>query len=71
MRYKFIFIVIDMNITEYRLNSMDEPFDELLHELMEQVAETARQSTANANRILRQKLEETIELIKSNRQITV
>ena len=47
---------------------MDEPSDEFLHEIMEQVAESARQSSANANRVLQQKMEETVALIKSNRQ---
>lgn len=47
---------------------MDEPSDEFLHEIMEQVAESARQSSANANRVLQKKMEETVALIKSNRQ---
>lgn len=57
-----------MDIKDYRLSSMDEPSDEFLHEIMEQVAESARQSSANANRVLQQKMEETVALIKSNRQ---
>lgn len=57
-----------MDIKDYRLSSMDEPSDEFLHEIMEQVAESARQSSANANRVLQKKMEETVALIKSNRQ---
>lgn len=57
-----------MDIKDYRLSSMDEPSDEFLHEIMEQVAESARQSSANANRVLQQKMAETVALIKSNRQ---
>ncbi len=37
-----------MSIKEYRLSSMEEPSDELLKELMEQVADSARQSSTNA-----------------------
>ena len=33
-------------LTSYRLSSLQEPSDEMLHALMEQVAERARQSTA-------------------------
>ena len=33
---------------KYRLNSMEEPTDEMLHELMEDVAKAARESSAKA-----------------------
>jgi len=33
---------------KYRLNSMDEPTDEMLQELMEDVAKAARESSARA-----------------------
>lgn len=39
-----------MDITTYRLTSMEEPTDAMLHELMRQVAESARQSSANAKK---------------------
>lgn len=44
---------------------MEEPSDELLHELMEQVTESARQSSANAKRVLQKKMQDTIAIIKS------
>ena len=47
-----------MSIREYRLTSMEEPSDEILHQLMEQVAESARQSSANAKRVLQEKMQE-------------
>ena len=37
-----------MSIKDYRLTSMEEPTDAMLHELMSQVATSARQSSANA-----------------------
>ncbi len=57
-----------MNIKEYRLTSMAEPTDELLHELMSQVADSARESSANAKLTLQRKMQETIDLIKKQRQ---
>lgn len=57
-----------MSIKDYRLTSMEEPSDELLHELMEQVAETARKSSARAALVLQTKLQETITSIRMNRQ---
>ena len=57
-----------MDIRNYRLTSLEEPTDEMLHELMRQVAESARQSTAKANKVLQDKLEETKELIRRRRE---
>ena len=34
---------------KYRLNSMEEPTDEMLQELMEDVAKAARESSARAD----------------------
>ena len=53
-----------MSIKEYRLTSMEEPTDAMLHELMYQVACSARQSSYNAKQVLKQKMQETIELIQ-------
>lgn len=58
-----------MGIKEYRLTSMEEPSDEILHELMEQVAESARQSSANAKRVLQEKMQETINMIRNHKQV--
>lgn len=57
-----------MSIKEYRLTSMEEPTDAMLHELMYQVACSARQSSYNAKQVLKQKMQETIELIRRQRQ---
>jgi hypothetical protein len=59
--YKTIFA---MTIKEYRLTSMEEPTDEMLHELMEQVADSARKSFINAQRVLQEKMQETIAEIR-------
>ena len=56
-----------MSIKEYRLTSMMEPSDEMLHELMEQVAESARRSTAHAQLVLQKKMQETIAEIRNYR----
>ncbi len=60
-----------MSIKEYRLSSMEEPSDELLKELMEQVADSARQSSANAKNVLQRKMQETISFIRSNRDMAL
>ena len=57
-----------MSIKENRLTSMEEPTDAMLHELMYQVACSARQSSYNAKQVLKQKMQETIELIRRQRQ---
>ena len=62
-------LVDKMDITTYRLTSMEEPTDAMLHELMRQVAESARQSSANANKVLETKMQETIAQIKRERQL--
>lgn len=45
-----------MSIKEYRLTSMEEPTDAMLHELMYQVACSARQSSYNAKQVLKQNM---------------
>lgn len=57
-----------MSIKDYRLTSMEEPTDAMLHELMSQVATSARQSSANAKQVLQRKMQETIELIRKQRE---
>ena len=47
---------------------MEEPTDAMLHELMSQVASSARQSSANAQQVLQKKMQETIELIRRQRK---
>ena len=41
----------------YRLTSMEEPTDEMLHAVMEQVAESARRSSAKAESYIKQQFE--------------
>ena len=59
-----------MDIKDYRLTSQEEPSDEMLHELMSQVAESARQSKAHALHVLQDKMQETIAVIKRHRQLS-
>ncbi len=54
-------------IKDYRLTSMEEPSDEILHELMEQVADSARKSAENARRVLAGKMQETIAEIRRHK----
>lgn len=48
-----------MKLNSYRLNSMEEPSDELLHQLMEKVAIEARKSSHNAKMELKRRMKET------------
>lgn len=59
-----------MDIKDYRLTSLEEPSDEMLHELMKQVAESARQSTAYAQRVLQDRMKETIAAIRQQRKLS-
>lgn len=52
---------------KYRLNSMEEPTDEMLQELMEDVAKAARESSARAEAELKRRLSETAQIIASRR----
>ena len=52
---------------KYRLTSMEEPTDEMLHELMEDVAKSARESSAKAAAVLQRRLSETAHIIASRR----
>lgn len=57
-----------MSIKDYRLTSMEESTDAMLHELMSQVATSVRQSSDNAKQVLQRKMQETIELIRKQRE---
>ena len=52
---------------KYRLNSIDEPTDEMLQGLMEEVAKAARESSAKAEAELKRRLSETAHIIASRR----
>lgn len=52
-----------MNIKDYRLNSTEEPTDEMLQELMEGVAVQARASTRRVQAALNRRMEEVREKI--------
>ena len=46
-------------LRSYRLTSMEEPTDEMLHAIMEQVAEAARESTKRVEDFKRKMMERT------------
>ena len=52
---------------KYRLNSMEEPTDEMLQELMEDVAKAARESSAKAEAELQRRLSEAADIIALRR----
>ena len=52
---------------KYRLNSMEEPTDEMLQELMEDVAKAAKESSARAEAELQRRMSETAHIIASRR----
>lgn len=54
-----------MKLNEYRLNSLEEPSDELLRQLMEQVAISFRESSHRVENEKRRRLREVAEEIKN------
>lgn len=59
----------EKELRSYRLTSMEEPSDEMLHAIMEQVAEAARESTKRAEAVMQRMLEETIAKIKKQKAL--
>ena len=55
------------DIDSYRLKSKEEPSDEILHQLMEEVAEAARESSRNARAELDRRMEEVRKSAKEKR----
>lgn len=55
-------------LKSYRLNSMEEPTDEMLEAIMLGVQETARRTTAKAKAELDRRFEEAKRQIKEYRQ---
>ena len=55
---------------KYRLNSMEEPTDEMLQELMEDVAKAARESSAKAEAELKRRLQIVANEIEAWRKST-
>lgn len=54
-------------LRSYRLTSMEEPTDEMLHAIMEKVAAAARESSARAQEAKHRMLAETVSNIKQRR----
>ena len=52
---------------KYRLNSMEEPTDEMLQALMEDVAKAARESSAKAEAEKQRRFSEVASIIKAKR----
>ena len=55
---------------KYRLNSMEEPTDEMLQELMEDVAKAARESSAKAEAEKQRRLQSVANEIEAWRKST-
>lgn len=53
-----------MKSETYRLNSLEDPTDEQLHALMEQVATAARESSLKAQMELKRRMQEVKEKLK-------
>lgn len=62
-------IMSERALRSYRLSSLEEPTDEMLHAIMEKVAEAARESSAKAEVALNTMMADTIARIKHNREI--
>lgn len=54
-------------LRSYRLTSMDEPTDEMLHAIMEKVAAAARKSSVRAEEAKRRMFAETVAKIRQSR----
>ena len=52
---------------KYRLTSTEEPTDEMLQELMEDVAKVARESSAKAEEAKRKMMEDAFRLMNERR----
>ena len=61
----------DKLLRSYRLTSMEEPTDEMLHAIMEKVAIAARESSARAENAKRRMMAETIAKISRNRTVAL
>ena len=61
----------EQQLRSYRLTSLEEPTDEMLHAIMEKVADAARKSTARAEEAKRRMLAETARRIKQNRAVAL
>ncbi len=61
----------ETQLRSYRLTSLEEPTDEMLHAIMEKVAVAARKSTARAEEAKRRMLAETARRIKQNRAVAL
>lgn len=57
----------ETELRSYRLTSMEEPTDEMLHAIMEKVAIAARESSARSENAKRRMMAETIAKIGRNR----
>ena len=57
-----------MIIKKYRLTAMEEPSDAMLQELMRQVASSAQHSSTNAKKVLKKKMQETVNQICQQRK---
>ena len=61
----------ETQLRSYRLTSMEEPTDEMLHAIMEKVAIAARESSARAENAKRRMMAETIAKISRNRTVAL
>lgn len=64
--FSFKYIMI-MKLNTYRLSSLEDPTDEQLYALMEQVAVAARESSRKAKRELERRMQEVREKLKAYR----
>ena len=54
-----------MKLNTYRLSSLEDPTDEQLHALMEQVAVAARESSRKAKRELERRMQEKLKAYRA------
>ena len=59
---------MDMKLNTYRLTSLEEPTEEQLHALMEQVAIAARESSRRAKIEMERRMQEIVQIVLKRKE---
>ena len=65
--FSFKYIMI-MKLNTYRLTSLEEPTEEQLHALMEQVAIAARESSRRAKIEMERRMQEIVQIVLKRKE---
>ena len=59
---------MNMKLNAYRLTSLEDPTDEQLYALMEQVAVAARESSRRAKREMERRMQEIVQVVLKRKE---